>query len=196
MNQYVCWNHYNLGGSYLEFTKDLEDIRTDNFGCWDINNLKFEEEEMVVNNNVDTKPLISNSININVGRRNILECCHHDQAAVSWKSSSESSSSSSSSSYCFSPRRVIIRRKRCDNNNKSSGGGGGGGGVGAGTAAGGLELDEIQKYFDVPIVKAATELKVGLTVLKKRCRQLNIRRWPHRKIKSLNSLIHNVKVLL
>ena len=57
-----------------------------------------------------------------------------------------------------------------------------------------LELDEIQKHFDVPITKAAKEMNVGLTVLKKRCRELNIMRWPHRKIKSLNSLIKNVQV--
>ncbi|XVF53381.1 hypothetical protein PTKIN_Ptkin05aG0094900 [Pterospermum kingtungense] len=58
-----------------------------------------------------------------------------------------------------------------------------------------LELDEIQKYFDFPISKAAKKMKVGLTVLKKRCRELNIMRWPHRKIKSLKSLINNVKEL-
>ncbi|KAK6117689.1 hypothetical protein DH2020_048541 [Rehmannia glutinosa] len=58
-----------------------------------------------------------------------------------------------------------------------------------------LQLEEIQKYFDVPITRAAKELNVGLTVLKKRCRELNIMRWPHRKIKSLKSLIHNVKEL-
>ncbi|KAK3034718.1 hypothetical protein RJ639_032671 [Escallonia herrerae] len=58
-----------------------------------------------------------------------------------------------------------------------------------------LELDEIQKHFHVPITKAAKELRVGLTVLKKRCRELNIMRWPHRKIKSLKSLIDNVKEL-
>lgn len=57
-----------------------------------------------------------------------------------------------------------------------------------------LELDEIQRHFDVPITKAAREMNVGLTVLKKRCRELNILRWPHRKIKSLKSLIDNVKV--
>ncbi|XP_047325234.1 protein RKD4 [Impatiens glandulifera] len=62
-------------------------------------------------------------------------------------------------------------------------------------SGGGVELEEIQKYFDVPITKAAKELKIGLTVLKKRCRELNIMRWPHRKIKSLNSLIHNFKEL-
>ncbi|KAK6936671.1 RWP-RK domain [Dillenia turbinata] len=58
-----------------------------------------------------------------------------------------------------------------------------------------LDWDEIQKYFDVPISTAAKNLNVGLTVLKKRCRELNITRWPHRKIKSLKSLIHNVKEL-
>ncbi|KAB1205096.1 Protein RKD4 [Morella rubra] len=58
-----------------------------------------------------------------------------------------------------------------------------------------LELDEIQRHFDVPITKAAREMNVGLTVLKKRCRELNILRWPHRKIKSLKSLIDNIKEL-
>ncbi|CAN1250792.1 Protein RKD4 [Linum perenne] len=36
-------------------------------------------------------------------------------------------------------------------------------------------------------------MKVGLTVLKRRCRELKITRWPHRKIKSLKLLIKNVK---
>lgn len=57
-----------------------------------------------------------------------------------------------------------------------------------------LEMEEIRKHFDKPITKAAKEMKVGLTVLKKRCRELSIMRWPHRKIKSLKSLIRNVKV--
>ncbi|ESQ43206.1 hypothetical protein EUTSA_v10015321mg [Eutrema salsugineum] len=56
-----------------------------------------------------------------------------------------------------------------------------------------LELSEIRKFFDRPIMKAAKELNVGLTVLKKRCRDLGIYRWPHRKLKSLNSLIKNLK---
>ncbi|CAM8905960.1 unnamed protein product [Rhodiola kirilowii] len=63
------------------------------------------------------------------------------------------------------------------------------------TKSSALELEEIQKYFDVPINVAAKEMNIGLTVLKKRCRELNIMRWPHRKIKSLKSLISNVKEL-
>ncbi|KAK9093958.1 hypothetical protein Scep_025427 [Stephania cephalantha] len=58
-----------------------------------------------------------------------------------------------------------------------------------------IEFEEIAKHFDMPITKAAKELKIGLTALKKRCRELNIERWPHRKIQSLKSLIHNVKEL-
>nr|GLL29742.1 protein RKD1-like [Ipomoea trifida] len=41
--------------------------------------------------------------------------------------------------------------------------------------------ETISKYFYMPITKAARELNVGLTLLKKRCRELGIRRWPHRK---------------
>ncbi|CAI9302272.1 unnamed protein product [Lactuca saligna] len=58
-----------------------------------------------------------------------------------------------------------------------------------------LEFEEIEKYFEMPIIMAAKELGIGLTVLKKRCRELNINRWPHRKLKSLQSLIQNAKEL-
>ncbi|XP_021761551.1 protein RKD4-like [Chenopodium quinoa] len=58
-----------------------------------------------------------------------------------------------------------------------------------------IGYEEIRKYFDLPISKAAKELNVGLTILKKRCRELNIKRWPHRKIKSLEALINSTKEL-
>ncbi|KAG5019216.1 Protein RKD4 [Glycine soja] len=56
-----------------------------------------------------------------------------------------------------------------------------------------LEFDEIKKHFGVPITEAAKRLNVGLTMLKRRCRELSITRWPHRKLKSLQLLIDNVK---
>ncbi|KAM6586537.1 hypothetical protein CsatA_009142 [Cannabis sativa] len=56
-----------------------------------------------------------------------------------------------------------------------------------------LELDEIQRCFKLPIKDAAMELGIGVTRLKKRCRELNIMRWPHRKLKSLKYLLKNVK---
>ncbi|KAM0916005.1 hypothetical protein ACQ4PT_010447 [Festuca glaucescens] len=68
----------------------------------------------------------------------------------------------------------------------------------SGAAATGKSLDhigfeELRKYFYMPITKAAREMNVGLTVLKKRCRELGVARWPHRKMKSLRSLILNIQ---
>ncbi|PSS36589.1 hypothetical protein CEY00_Acc01107 [Actinidia chinensis var. chinensis] len=56
-----------------------------------------------------------------------------------------------------------------------------------------LALEDLAKYFDLPIVEASKNLKVGLTVLKKKCREFGIPRWPHRKIKSLDSLIRDLQ---
>jgi len=57
-----------------------------------------------------------------------------------------------------------------------------------------LTFELVSQYFYMPIMQAARELNVGLTLLKKRCRELGIPRWPHRKMKSLQSLINNVQV--
>ncbi|XP_057723487.1 protein RKD5-like [Arachis stenosperma] len=56
-----------------------------------------------------------------------------------------------------------------------------------------ITLSELVKYFDIPIVEASRRLNVGLTVLKRKCREFGIPRWPHRKIKSLDSLIHEIQ---
>ncbi|XP_043813112.1 protein RKD1 isoform X2 [Manihot esculenta] len=56
-----------------------------------------------------------------------------------------------------------------------------------------LSRQTISKYFYMPITQAAKELNMGLTLLKKRCRELGIRRWPHRKLMSLQTLIKNVQ---
>lgn len=57
-----------------------------------------------------------------------------------------------------------------------------------------LTRKNISEYFYMPISQAARELNVGLTHLKKRCRDLGIQRWPHRKLMSLQTLIKNVQV--
>ncbi|KAI4341447.1 hypothetical protein MLD38_026172 [Melastoma candidum] len=57
----------------------------------------------------------------------------------------------------------------------------------------GLSKKAISRYFYMPITQAAKELNVGLTLLKRRCRELGIRRWPHRKLMSLQTLIKNVQ---
>ncbi|KAG7950217.1 hypothetical protein I3843_13G101000 [Carya illinoinensis] len=56
-----------------------------------------------------------------------------------------------------------------------------------------IALSDLTKYFDLPITEASRNLKVGLTVLKKKCRELGIPHWPHRKIKSLDGLIHPIQ---
>ncbi|KAF8111412.1 hypothetical protein N665_0076s0384 [Sinapis alba] len=56
-----------------------------------------------------------------------------------------------------------------------------------------LSMETISRYFYMPITQAAMELDVGLTLLKRRCRELGFRRWPHRKLMSLLALISNVK---
>lgn len=47
-----------------------------------------------------------------------------------------------------------------------------------------LSRDAISKYFYMPITQEENELHIGLTLLKERCRDLGIRRWPHRKLMS------------
>jgi hypothetical protein len=55
-----------------------------------------------------------------------------------------------------------------------------------------LTFELVSRHFCMPIKQAVQELKVGVTMLKKRCRELGIARWPHRKVKSLNTLIDNI----
>ncbi|XP_024018219.1 protein RKD2 [Morus notabilis] len=59
-----------------------------------------------------------------------------------------------------------------------------------------LSRELLSKYYYMPITQAAKELNVGLTLLKKRCRELGISRWPHRKLISLQTLINNVQELV
>lgn len=59
-----------------------------------------------------------------------------------------------------------------------------------------LTRQMVSKYFYMPITQAAREMNIGLTLLKKRCRELGIRRWPHRKLMSLQTLINNFQVPL
>ncbi|CAM0944201.1 unnamed protein product [Alopecurus aequalis] len=58
-----------------------------------------------------------------------------------------------------------------------------------------LTFDLVSRFFYKSINQAARELNVGQTVLKKRCRELGIRRWPNRKLSSLHKLIDDVKEL-
>mmetsp|Transcript_7672 Transcript_7672/g.10711 ORF Transcript_7672/g.10711 Transcript_7672/m.10711 type:complete len:322 (+) Transcript_7672:122-1087(+) len=52
-----------------------------------------------------------------------------------------------------------------------------------------FDLEELAQYFHLPINEVAAELGVCATVLKKICRKNGIKRWPHRKIKSIDTMV-------
>ncbi|XP_061346027.1 protein RKD5-like [Gastrolobium bilobum] len=52
---------------------------------------------------------------------------------------------------------------------------------------------DLVKYFDMLIIEASRILNVELTVLKRKCRESSIPCWRHRKMKSLDSLIHDLQ---
>ena len=57
-----------------------------------------------------------------------------------------------------------------------------------------FNIEVLGQYFHLPIAQAANKLNVGLTVLKRRCRNLGFMRWPHRKLNSLDLLITTLQV--
>ena len=56
-----------------------------------------------------------------------------------------------------------------------------------------ISLSVLQSKFHLPISKAAKELGMGVTVLKKYCRKFHIHRWPFRKLNSMSKLIGSVE---
>ncbi|PWA91553.1 hypothetical protein CTI12_AA087800 [Artemisia annua] len=56
-----------------------------------------------------------------------------------------------------------------------------------------LSKEVVAQYFNLPVKQAANKLNVGLTVLKRRCRQLGFKRWPHRRLMSLDLLISTLQ---
>lgn len=49
--------------------------------------------------------------------------------------------------------------------------------------------ETISSYFHLPLCEAATRIGICATILKKICRTFGIKRWPHRKIRSINNSI-------
>ncbi|KAL6146317.1 hypothetical protein ACLB2K_056998 [Fragaria x ananassa] len=56
-----------------------------------------------------------------------------------------------------------------------------------------LSLETISQYFYMPMAQAAEEMNVSVTTLKKRCRELRIKRWPNRKLNSLKNLEKSIQ---
>jgi len=55
-------------------------------------------------------------------------------------------------------------------------------------------LEELRKYFHLPIVEVARQLGICTTLLKKVCRKNGIFRWPYRQIKSITKSIQSLEV--
>ena len=58
-----------------------------------------------------------------------------------------------------------------------------------------FSMEKISKYFHLPINDAATELGIGVTTLRYKCRNFGIKRWPNRKLDSLETTINNIQVM-
>ncbi|CAI5500744.1 unnamed protein product [Closterium sp. Naga37s-1] len=53
-----------------------------------------------------------------------------------------------------------------------------------------ISLQELMEHFHLPINEAACKLGVCVTVLKQQCREHGIQRWPFRKVRKLDNMIH------
>lgn len=61
---------------------------------------------------------------------------------------------------------------------------------------GGTSIFELAQFFHFPINEAAKQLKICPTVLKKICRRHGLRRWPHRKLQSIDRTLGKLRPLL
>ncbi|KAK6914555.1 RWP-RK domain [Dillenia turbinata] len=59
-----------------------------------------------------------------------------------------------------------------------------------------LQPEDLRKYYGIPMDSAANELNVCGSVMKKLIHKFNIKRWPHRKIKSFKRRIAALQPLL
>ena len=57
-------------------------------------------------------------------------------------------------------------------------------------------VEELRKYFHLPIQTVSKELGICTTILKKICRTNNIQKWPYRQIKSLTCAIQSLEVAM
>jgi DNA-binding MurR/RpiR family transcriptional regulator len=59
-----------------------------------------------------------------------------------------------------------------------------------------LSFDLVAPKFRMPILEAAKQIGVSKSTLHRWCKLNGIKRWPYRKIRSMEMLVSNVKVVL
>jgi hypothetical protein len=57
------------------------------------------------------------------------------------------------------------------------------------------QLEQLRSVYHVPINEAAKKLDIGVTLLKRLCRQHQIGRWPYRKLSSIQKLVMSVEMV-
>ncbi|RYG94705.1 hypothetical protein EON65_57080, partial [archaeon] len=57
-----------------------------------------------------------------------------------------------------------------------------------------ITLEDLRRYFHLPIAEVAKHLNTCTTALKKICRKLNINKWPYRQILSLTKSIQSIEM--
>jgi hypothetical protein len=58
-----------------------------------------------------------------------------------------------------------------------------------------ITQEELSSCFHLPSEAACRKLGIGQTLLRRQCRKFGIKRWPFRKMKSLDRLITNAKAV-
>lgn len=57
------------------------------------------------------------------------------------------------------------------------------------------DLAKLRTVYHIPINDAARELGMGVTMLKRLCRKFDIKRWPYRKLASIQKLVQSVELV-
>ena len=57
-----------------------------------------------------------------------------------------------------------------------------------------VKMEDLRKYFHLPIVEVARQLGACTTALKKICRKNNISKWPYRQIRSITKSIQSLEM--
>lgn len=55
-------------------------------------------------------------------------------------------------------------------------------------------IEELRRYFHLPIVEVAKQLGICTTLLKKVCRKLKIKKWPYRQIRSITKSVQSLEM--
>jgi hypothetical protein len=55
-------------------------------------------------------------------------------------------------------------------------------------------MDDLRRYFHLPIVEVARQLGICTTLLKKVCRRMRIQRWPYRQIRSITKSVQSLEM--